>query len=347
MSKKMFDFCIGNPPYNSDFQKSGDNGKYAAPVYDKFMNASYTIADSVELIHPARFLFNAGSTNKKWNEKMLNDPHFKVLKYEPKSDLIFSNTDIKGGVAITYYTLNKRFGAIGVFTAFPELNSIVKKAASINEENSLSSIIYTQVRFDLKSLYSDYPSLINVIGSNGKDKRFRNNAFAKVPVFLENKVNNDDIKVIGILKNKRVWRYINKKYVDTNHENLQKWKVLVPRANGSGSLGEVLSTPLIGEPLIGYTQSFIGIGSYARKSESEAAMKYIKTKFARVLLGVLKVTQDNDKGVWELIPLQDFTDHSDIDWSKSIHEIDQQLFKKYGLNEEEIEFIETHVKEMK
>lgn len=347
MSKKMFDFCIGNPPYNADFQKSGDNGKYAAPVYDKFMDVSYKIADCVELIHPARFLFNAGSTNKKWNEKMLNDPHFKVLKYEPKSDLIFPNTDIKGGVAITYYTQNKKYEAIGVFTAFSELNSIVKKAATKNEENSLSSIIYTQVRFDLESLYADYPSLINVIGSNGKDKRFRNNAFSKIPVFLENKTNNDDIKVIGILRNKRVWRYINKKYVDTSHENLQKWKVLVPRANGSGSLGEVLSTPLIGEPLIGYTQSFIGIGAYDEKNKAEAVMKYIKTKFARVLLGVLKVTQDNDRGVWKLIPLQDFTDHSDIDWSKSIPEIDQQLYRKYGLNEEEIDFIETHVKEMK
>ena len=75
-------------------------------------------------------------------------------------------------------------------------------------------------------------------------------------------------------------------------------------------------------------------------------MKYIKSKFARVILGVLKVTQDNDRGVWKLIPLQDFTQSSDIDWSKSIHEIDLQLYRKYGLDENEIEFIETHVKEM-
>ena len=75
-------------------------------------------------------------------------------------------------------------------------------------------------------------------------------------------------------------------------------------------------------------------------------MKYIKSKFARVILGVLKVTQDNDRGVWKLIPLQDFTTSSDIDWSKSIHDIDLQLYRKYGLDEKEIEFIETHVKEM-
>lgn len=64
------------------------------------------------------------------------------------------------------------------------------------------------------------------------------------------------------------------------------------------------------------------------------------------MLGILKVTQDNNKGVWQYVPLQDFTSASDIDWSKSIHEIDLQLYRKYGLDEKEIEFIESHVKEM-
>lgn len=202
------------------------------------------------------------------------------------------------------------------------------------------------MRFDLDALYADYPQYKSVIGSNGKDRRFRNNAFDKIKIFSDVSKGVDDIKVLGILKNKRTWKYIPLKYVDMSHENLNKWKVLVPRANGSGALGEVLSTPLIGEPLIGYTQSFIGIGSFDTKSEANAAMKYIKSKFARVILGVLKVTQDNDRGVWKLIPLQNFTPSSDIDWSKSIHEIDLQLYRKYGLDEKEIEFIETHVKEM-
>ena len=74
--------------------------------------------------------------------------------------------------------------------------------------------------------------------------------------------------------------------------------------------------------------------------------KYIKTKFSRALLSVLKVTQNGNKPVWKMIPLQDFTPASDIDWSKSIPEIDQQLYRKYGLDQSEIDFIESHVKEM-
>ena len=73
-----FDFVIGNPPYQDNTK--GDNDSFAPPIYDKFMDAAYSIADKVELIHPARFLFNAGSTPKKWNKKMLEDEHFKILE---------------------------------------------------------------------------------------------------------------------------------------------------------------------------------------------------------------------------------------------------------------------------
>lgn len=75
-------------------------------------------------------------------------------------------------------------------------------------------------------------------------------------------------------------------------------------------------------------------------------LKYIQTKFARTLLGTLKVTQDNPKDTWANVPMQDFTPDSDIDWSKSIPEIDAQLYAKYGLSEEEIAFIESMIKPM-
>lgn len=64
------------------------------------------------------------------------------------------------------------------------------------------------------------------------------------------------------------------------------------------------------------------------------------------MLGVLKVTQDNTRSKWRFVPLQDFSASSDIDWSKSVADIDSQLYSKYGLSDEEIEFIESHVKSM-
>ena len=339
-----FDFIIGNPPYQDE--TLGDNMGFAPPIYNLFMESAYKVSDRVELIHPARFLFNAGSTPKAWNQKMLNDPHLKVLFHEQNSANVFPNTDIKGGVVITYHDTKKYFGEIGTYTAFEELNLILRKVGIVPIESSLMTIVYNQTKFNLDSLYSDFPELKNVIGSNGKDKRFRNNIFEKIPLFVEKQDSQDDISVLGVEGNKRVWRYFPIKYVDITHENLFKWKVILPSANGSGAIGEVLSTPLVGQPLVGHTQSFRSIGAFETESEAKACMKYVKSKFARTMLGILKITQDNPPEKWRYVPLQDFTPASDIDWSKSIPEIDRQLYAKYGLDDAEIEFIETHVKEM-
>lgn len=176
MGKKLFDYVIGNPPYNENFENSGDNGNFAKPVYNQFMNAVDGIAEKVELIHPARFLFNAGSTPKAWNEKMLNDPHFKILSYEADSSKVFSNTDIKGGVAISYRSVNEDFGAIGTFTAFSELNSIIKKIKSVKAE-SLSEIVSGRgvYRLSDKAL-KEFPK-IEQLQSNGHKKDVGSGAF--------------------------------------------------------------------------------------------------------------------------------------------------------------------------
>ena len=134
-----FDYVIGNPPYQDE--TLGDNKGFAPPVYNKFLDASYEIADKVEMIHPARFLFNAGSTPKAWNEKMLSDPHLTVLHYESDSSKIFANTDIKGGVVITYRDKVKNYGAIEHFIVFDELRSIARKIGK-TDYVPLSKVIY-------------------------------------------------------------------------------------------------------------------------------------------------------------------------------------------------------------
>ena len=99
MAKKLFDFCVGNPPY---METTESESSRMPPVYNTFMDEAYKIADQVELITPARFLFDTGFTPKAWNEKMLNDEHFKILKYEPDSSKVFPNTTITGGLVISY-----------------------------------------------------------------------------------------------------------------------------------------------------------------------------------------------------------------------------------------------------
>ena len=353
MEKKLFDFVIGNPPYqeeqNSD-NLEGSKKNYAPPVYNLFMDEANKVAEATELIHPARFLFNAGSTPKAWNEKKLNDIHFKVLSYEPDSNKIFPGltTPIKGGIAITYHDWKKNFGAIEVFNQYREANSISDKVINYDGFESFMNIVYPRTSYRLaKKMHEDYPNAISKL-SNGHAYDMASNIFERLPeIFFDNIPNDNEkyVKILGRLNNKRVEKYIRREYIN-NVDNLEYWKLFIPQANGNGTFGEAISQPIVDGPGVGHTETFISIGKFANQSIAENALKYIRTKFSRTLLSLLKVTQNGNQPVWKMIPLQDFSSTSDIDWSKSVHEIDLQLYQKYGLSEEEIEFIETHVKEM-
>lgn len=341
-----FDFIIGNPPYQDE--TLGENRGFAPPIYHLFLDGAYKVADKVELIHPARFLFNAGSTPKAWNQKMLADPHLKVLHYEQDASKIFSNTEIKGGVAITYHDIDKDYGEIGTFTAYQELNLILHKVHQHQNFSEFSSIVITRTAYRLTDkLHSDYPQAIYQL-SSGHAYDMSTNIFERLPqVFYDIRPQDGQkyIQILGREGNNRVYKFIREDYVN-KVINLHKYKLYLPKANGAGALGEVLSPPVLAEPGIGSTETFLSIGAFETENEAQAALKYIKTKFARIMLGVLKTTQDITPQKWENVPLQDFTTTSDIDWSKSISEIDQQLYEKYDLDETEIQFIETHAKEM-
>ena len=340
-SEMKFDVVIGNPPYQEEAQGTSTKDM---PIYHKFISESYKISKKASLITPARFLSNAGGTPKTWNQQMLNNQHVKVSFFEQKSGNVFPGTDIKGGVAVTYYDTEQEFEPIEVFVPFIEMNSIRKKVIKKNFE-SIDQFVTNRGSYRYSDLiYTDFPNLMKRVS----DRRVASNAFEKLPeLFFDVKPEdgNEYIKIYGRFNNERVYKWFRKDYV-TCPSNFEKYKIILPKANGSGAIGEVLSTPVIGYPVIGYTETFISVGEFNSLEEAEACLKYIKSKFLRTMLGVLKITQDNTKAVWHYIPLQDFTVNSDIDWTQSVADIDRQLYQKYDLSPEEIAFIETHVREM-
>lgn len=330
-----FTAVVGNPPY----QVNTDTN-FAVPVYHLFFEAAKSLSPGyVSLIHPARFLFNAGATPKEWNKQMLNDAHLSVPLYEPNSQKIFSGVDIKGGVCVTFWNKNQTNGGLGgEFVAYKELRGILAKT----KKGGFDEIVGPRGETKLTAILDKkYPS----------DLRIAPNYFDRFPeVFLRSFDTEHSIKIIGLEKgNKRTERYVRSSLI--NDPKLYKWKVLLPKSNGSGAIGEVMSTPLTGEPLTGEpltgcTYTFLQVGSFDSEFEAQSCMCYIKTKFCRAMLGTLKVTQDNPKSTWRNVPIQDFTNSSDINWSQSIKNIDKQLYAKYGLDENEIAFIESHVKAM-
>lgn len=341
VKEMKFDAVVGNPPYQEE--ASGDTNAKKS-IYHYFIDMGQCLSQRGSLIHPARFLFNAGDTPKDWNNRMLNDSHYKVIKYWSDSSLVFPTVDIKGGVAITYWDKKENYEPIKLFTAYEELNSILRKVLLLNEV-SLSTVITNRGTYKYSDLaYTEQPEEMKKTA----DRRIAPSSFERMPLlFTENKPDdgNEYVQLLGNINGARCYRWFRRDYI-SEVKNLLKYKVVVPKANGSGAIGEALSTPLIGTPLIGYTETYISIGLTDSLEEAEAILKYVKSKFARTMLGILKVTQNNPRETWQYVPLQDFTNCSDIDWSKNIHDIDLQLYAKYGLSDDEIEFIEKHVKPM-
>jgi superfamily II DNA or RNA helicase len=340
-----FSAIVGNPPYQENIKGRGDQPS----IYNFFIDAAYELSDLVSLIHPARFLFNAGSTSKAWNEKMLNDPHLKILLFEQDSSKLFPNTDIKGGVVISLRDKNIiTSGLGGSFFHHNELRLIVDKVKKISFK-PISNLVQANTSYKYsKSIYEDNPYLRARV-SGGSVRYLSSSVFDKFKEIMYKSIPSDGnsyAEIYGRVNSKRVVRFINLKYIDPP-ENFMKYKVLLPASNGSGELGEVVSSPFVTGPGVGHTETFISIGNFETKQESENLLKYIKTKFLRILLSSLKITQSNkSKLVWSNIPLQDFSEDSNIDWNKSISDIDKQLYEKYKLDLKEIDFIEKNVKPM-
>lgn len=355
-SNMKFDYCIGNPPYQEGKQQ----------IYPLFYNAAKEISNFVDMIFPVGWqepksanglkVVNNKET-KEDNQIILIDnvddvfPNY-VTGAKHTNIILWKNgynNDLNGKQRILHNSSREKIESL-VYTfdnkKLPsDLISIMNKVKSTKDFNPITSIISISNNLNLKEVYKDYPEVKKLIGSDGKDKRFERNIFDKLPAFVDKQKNDKDIHTIGTEGNKRVWKYIKEKYVDLNHPNLFKYKLLVSAAAAS-EFGSSLSDFIIAKPKDGYTRSFIGFGMFNSVQPVYNLAKYLKTKFVRTLLYTLKNGRMNNKYVWANVPIQDFNNNSDINWSKIIKDIDKQLYKKYGLTNKEISFIESHVKEM-
>ena len=344
-NKVKFGAVIGNPPYQESIKGTSDK-----QIYNIFMEIGYRISDFAVFISPGKFLFNAGKTPKTWNKKMLNDEHVYIARYESDSKNMFPNVELSSSLVITVRDTKNRFEPIKKFYHDENVRSVVSKVVNHDNFSSIVSEIFLQTKFNLDALYKDYPRTKEKLKT---EKRLITSILQTgYEFFVNKKIDDNMVKIYGNNKNgKLTSMFIDSKYVSLAGSNLSGWKVIIAATNGAaGNLGgqsvNIIGKPRIIENNTGFTQTFISIGNYQKEDEIECLEKYLRTKFARFLIGSLKATQRLNKEVFDNVPIQDFTSLSDIDWSKSIKEIDEQLFDKYGLSIEEREHIKSSIKDM-
>lgn len=343
MSKK-FDVVIGNPPYQDDL--IGDNSSKAPPIYHLFMDAAFEMSERTVLITPARFLSNAGQTPKAWNQKVLSDEHLSVALFEPLSSTVFPGTSIDGGIAVTYRDTSEVIGPIGHHSHVSDIARSLVETVAASDPTSLSTVINEHPCSWTPRVFTDNPELGGRIPESS-GPRLKTNTFERMSeVCLAAQPDDEDayVQILGLLQRKRARRWVRRDYLVTPAV-VDKHKVVLASADGAAvKAGRVIGMPSTAEPGVGYTQTFMSIGMFDTAEEAHACAKYLKTKFARAMLSILKTTQHNSAIKWKHVPIQNFAADSDIDWSEPITQIDEQLYAKYALQADQIQFIEETIK---
>ncbi len=342
-----FDVIIGNPPY-----QLSDGGAQASarPIYQLFVQQAISLKPKyISMIMPSRWMIG-GKGLDDFRASFISDKHVKILNDFMDSKVCFPNNDIKGGVC--FFLWDKDYD--GKCSVITHSTNGDKKSVRFLKEDGCDIYIRDEILISIMNKVKLlYERTFDSIVSASKPYGFRAETMLSakkfgLPEFSDKKMP-DGYEIFGLgEKMKRTWKYLPKDYpLPKKSPCLNKYKVFIAEAYGCGAIGEVPSTPVLSTPGQLCTETFLEIGPFDLEIEAANVIKYIKTKFFRALVGIQKQTQHTTQKVYRFVPIQNFAQNSDINWSLPIESIDKQLFKKYKLSNEEIDFIEKNIQEMK
>ena len=339
-----FNAIVGNPPYQL---VGGSGGTNDSPIYQYFCQVAKKITPQyISLIIPSRW-FAAGRDNLlgDFRKQMLNDGNVRKLVTFDDSKVLFSNVEIKGGCC--YYIEDLNYKGDCEYTLV-ESESIQTERISLNAFDVLiRHPRLAKIVKKIMDIIKDAPCVDSIISSDtpfGIPTKPTNNAKTQFTL-TPHRIDDNSVALYYVEDLKRCIAYVDRHSIKKNYQDIDKPKAFIPEAGGSGNDTKVLGNPEYAPANSICSQSYL----YAAFSSDEEAInftKYIRTRFLRVLVSAKKITQHATNRVYSYVPIQDFTNQSDIDWNRPIPEIDQQLYAKYNLSEDEIAFIEKMIKPM-
>ena len=333
-----FDAVVGNPPYQ---EETGGAGRQAKPIYNYFVEQAKKLdANYISMITPSRW-FSGGMGLDSFRDNMINDNSLvKIIDFINAKDC-FPQISISGGV--NYFLWNKNYNGPCVVKNIYD-GKIVEATRYTNEfeqfvrYNNAVSVLHKIIG------YSNFESIAKIISPLmpfGLSTNYRGRS------------EKSDTDTLTLYSSENI-TYINPSEITKGNEYINKYKIMMskmsaehagePDKNGKFSIFTKSMKVLLPNEVC--THSYFLIGAYSNLKETENTLNYLKTKFVRFVIMTTLSAVNLSKLVFGNVPIQNFTSGSDIDWSKSIPEIDEQLYTKYNLSEDEIAFIEEKIKPM-
>lgn len=319
-----FDVIIGNPPYQ---MSDGGSKASASPIYHLFVEQAKKLKPRyLTMIIPSRW-FTGGKGLDRFRDSMLKDRHILKLVDYFDAEECFPGIDISGGVCYFLWSRDQ-IDDCEVVSNRKGVQSVIKRPLlKSDEKNSQTFVRFNEAISILDKIKDDFVPFSNIISSrkpfgiDTKPKLFENN-------------NGRRIKIFAYPDN----GYIDEESIIINKELVHKYKVFISYAYGErGDFPYfVIGKPFIALPNSCCSETYLVVGNFEKKELCENCISYMKTRFFRFLVLQCKNTQHATSKVYQFVPLQDFS-HP---WT------DEMLYKKYGLDEKEIAFIESMIRPM-
>ena len=351
INNMKFKAIVGNPPYQVN-DGSGASDDAANPIYQEFVRVSKSILPHyISLIMPSKWMIGGKSVLKKFKEEMMGDIHIAYM-YDYENDReIFENAHNDGGIC--YFLWDIGYNQQGkVHYRFKDINGNVGTAFKTLKSTGSDIVVRDAHRGPIISkVMMGVDSLASII-SKTKPFGIRKDLFNKPERYPNANTSNEpfenSVLIYGVkgIKGgaKRQSAYVSRKIILKNEDWIDKYKLFFTTSYSTNAV--VPPEDIVSFPGSACTETFIVIGPFKSQEEMENCHKYLHTTFSKAMLyfghGTMQVTAK----VFQFVPLQDFTPASDIDWTQSVADIDRQLYRKYGLSDEEVAFIESMIKPM-
>lgn len=322
-----FDVIIGNPPYQMS-DGGGGAGKSAAPLYHKFVQQAIKLNPRyLSMIIPSRW-FSGGKGLDDFRVAMLSDDRLsKIVDYADSKDCFPGGVDIPGGIC--YFLWEKDYhGECSVVNISKGGRTQTESVRALDEfdvfirNNNAVSIVKKVLAFNEPTMNTQVSS--------------------RKPFGLESNTKFDEAGDI-LLRSSSGLGKMRRDKVLSGHELLPLWKVIVSKVSfehagvpDKDGMMRVLSVTQILEPNSACTESYLIAGAYETRELCENLLSYLRTKFVRFLITPMLASMNMSKSSYSFVPIQDFTKP----WS------DAELYAKYGLTDDEIEYIDSMIRPM-